>query len=477
MMHQRDMGYCVLRNQEYRVDNNTFPQQKFPSTTPDSLRLLRDTLTLSSVNDAPFDSYLRWFQVFVNGVIYLLADDDFDFVNPLRSNFIIYFDLKSEKFGEVCLPERLVHTRYLDVKKVNDSLGLLEYYLEGEASVCGVWTRKDGANEQFIKIYTVKVEGKSLYGRVLGFRNNGDVVIEVVDDDHFGDSEIEVYEPSKSVGIVIPIPKVGYTVSEKFGEVCLPERLVHTRFLDVKNVNDSLGLLKYYLEGEASVCGVWTRKDGANELFTKIYTVKVEGKSLYDRVLGFRNNGDVVIEVVDDDHFGDSKIEVYEPSSGHINGVGINGKRGKASHGVKINVTQKRKPQAINQSNFIIYFDLKSEKFCEVCLPKRLVHARYLDVKKVEGKSLYSRVLGFRNNGDVVIEVVDDDHFGDSEIEVYEPSHSAVSNEDRIQKISHSIFVTNFPDSINLRDLWRECIAYGTVVDVFIPLKKSQAGK
>nr|GEY52516.1 hypothetical protein [Tanacetum cinerariifolium] len=90
----------------------------------------------------------------------------------------------------------------------------------------------------------------------------------------------------------------------------------------VKKVNDSLGLLEYYLKGEASVCGVWTRKDGANELFTEIYTVKVEG-----RVLGFRNNGDVVIEVVDDDHFGDSEIKVYEPSSGHINGVGINGKR------------------------------------------------------------------------------------------------------------------------------------------------------
>ncbi|GJU27955.1 putative F-box domain-containing protein [Tanacetum coccineum] len=98
--------------------------------------------------------------------------------------------------------------------------------------------------------------------------------------------------------------------------------------LDLKKVNDSLGLLEYYLEGEASVCGVWTRKDGANELFTKIYTVKVEGKSLYGRVLGFRNNGDVVTEVVDDDHLGDSEIEVYEPSSGHINGVGINGKRG-----------------------------------------------------------------------------------------------------------------------------------------------------
>nr|GEV79181.1 RNA-directed DNA polymerase, eukaryota, reverse transcriptase zinc-binding domain protein [Tanacetum cinerariifolium] len=51
------------------------------------------------------------------------------------------------------------------------------------------------------------------------------------------------------------------------------------------------------------------------------------------------------------------------------------------------------------------------------------------------------------------------------------------SNEDLTKKISHSIFVTNFPDSITSCDLWRECNAYGTMVDVFIPFKKSKAGK
>ncbi|PWA87349.1 hypothetical protein CTI12_AA133490 [Artemisia annua] len=51
------------------------------------------------------------------------------------------------------------------------------------------------------------------------------------------------------------------------------------------------------------------------------------------------------------------------------------------------------------------------------------------------------------------------------------------SNEDHTQKISQSIFVTNFPDSVNSHDLWRECNVYGTVVDVFIPFKKSKVGK
>nr|GEU64134.1 putative RNA-directed DNA polymerase, eukaryota, reverse transcriptase zinc-binding domain protein [Tanacetum cinerariifolium] len=45
------------------------------------------------------------------------------------------------------------------------------------------------------------------------------------------------------------------------------------------------------------------------------------------------------------------------------------------------------------------------------------------------------------------------------------------------KKISHSIYVTNFPDSVNSRDLWNKCSVYGTVVDVFIPAKLSKASK
>nr|GFA30892.1 UvrD-like helicase, ATP-binding domain, P-loop containing nucleoside triphosphate hydrolase [Tanacetum cinerariifolium] len=38
-------------------------------------------------------------------------------------------------------------------------------------------------------------------------------------------------------------------------------------------------------------------------------------------------------------------------------------------------------------------------------------------------------------------------------------------------------FVTNFPDSFGSRDLWSLCEKYGKVVDVFIPNRKSKAGK
>nr|GEU39623.1 hypothetical protein [Tanacetum cinerariifolium] len=49
--------------------------------------------------------------------------------------------------------------------------------------------------------------------------------------------------------------------------------------------------------------------------------------------------------------------------------------------------------------------------------------------------------------------------------------------EDQTQKISKSVFVTNFPDHFSARDLWNVCVAYGKVVDVFIPFKRSKACK
>ncbi|GKB14525.1 RNA-directed DNA polymerase, eukaryota [Tanacetum coccineum] len=51
------------------------------------------------------------------------------------------------------------------------------------------------------------------------------------------------------------------------------------------------------------------------------------------------------------------------------------------------------------------------------------------------------------------------------------------SKEDLTGKISKTVFVTNFPDHITARDLWNVCTAYGKVVDVYIPLKRSKTGK
>ncbi|GJU43441.1 zinc finger, CCHC-type containing protein [Tanacetum coccineum] len=104
--------------------------------------------------------------VFVNGVIYFHA-------YGVRSNIVISFDLKSEKFGEVCLLERLVHALDLEVTKVNELLGLLEYYDEGDHM--------------------------RVLGTMVKFLIEPDV-------DNYRESRIEVYEPlsgqTNDVGII-----------------------------------------------------------------------------------------------------------------------------------------------------------------------------------------------------------------------------------------------------------------------------------
>ncbi|GJX82596.1 nucleotide-binding alpha-beta plait domain-containing protein [Tanacetum coccineum] len=51
------------------------------------------------------------------------------------------------------------------------------------------------------------------------------------------------------------------------------------------------------------------------------------------------------------------------------------------------------------------------------------------------------------------------------------------SKEDELAKLSSSIFVTNFPDKFSAKELWTVCKQYGTVVDAFIPDRRSKAGK
>nr|GFC62585.1 nucleotide-binding alpha-beta plait domain-containing protein [Tanacetum cinerariifolium] len=56
-------------------------------------------------------------------------------------------------------------------------------------------------------------------------------------------------------------------------------------------------------------------------------------------------------------------------------------------------------------------------------------------------------------------------------------SGSQRSKEDDVQKISTSVFVTNFPDGFGAKDLWSTCKLYGHVVDVFIPDRRTKTGK
>nr|GEZ54015.1 RNA-directed DNA polymerase, eukaryota [Tanacetum cinerariifolium] len=55
--------------------------------------------------------------------------------------------------------------------------------------------------------------------------------------------------------------------------------------------------------------------------------------------------------------------------------------------------------------------------------------------------------------------------------------NSLQSKADQTVRISKSVFVSNFPEGCTVKYLWKVCNDYGTVVDVFIPNKKSKVGK
>nr|GEV24190.1 RNA-directed DNA polymerase, eukaryota [Tanacetum cinerariifolium] len=51
------------------------------------------------------------------------------------------------------------------------------------------------------------------------------------------------------------------------------------------------------------------------------------------------------------------------------------------------------------------------------------------------------------------------------------------SKKDDVNRISNSIYVTNFPKTCSAKDLFNACKQYGHVVDAFIPTKRSKEGK
>ncbi|PWA51880.1 hypothetical protein CTI12_AA461240 [Artemisia annua] len=57
------------------------------------------------------------------------------------------------------------------------------------------------------------------------------------------------------------------------------------------------------------------------------------------------------------------------------------------------------------------------------------------------------------------------------------PSQSQKSNMDDLAKISLSVYVSNFPSHLTVRELWNICGKVGTLVDVFIAKRKNKYGQ
>ncbi|GJR52459.1 putative pentatricopeptide repeat-containing protein [Tanacetum coccineum] len=275
------------------IDNNTFPQQKVPLTAPESLSLLRNTLTLSSID----------------GLLYFCGDVD------SKTRMAVIWNPTVRKSVGIAIPiPKAGYKRIIVGFGVCPDTSDPKLVKISATNIPSMWeVQVFTLSTRFWKTVYMGAPFKSC--NLMWFQVFVNGVI------YFRASDFNFVNQVRSNFIISFDLK-----SEKFGEVCLPERLVHTPYLDldVAKVNESLGLLEYYAEGDMRVCGVWTRNDGDNKTFSKIYTVKVVGKSLLSRVLTFRNNGEVVMQL-DDDNNHECRIEVYEPLSGLISGVGING--------------------------------------------------------------------------------------------------------------------------------------------------------
>lgn len=132
-----------------------------------SINLLRESISFT------------WSKVVIDGFIYWLAYDR-DHNTPL----ITSFDLASEEFSELCLPDCLAGSTYFkfSVFKLRESLAVVKSKIAFETSY-DVWMMMvdRGISKSFTRLYNIKAPEtfvNSITG-VLGFMKNGKAMISV----------------------------------------------------------------------------------------------------------------------------------------------------------------------------------------------------------------------------------------------------------------------------------------------------------
>ncbi|KAJ0495141.1 putative F-box domain-containing protein [Helianthus annuus] len=120
-------------------------------------------------------------QVVVGGVVYWLANDRVG-AEDGHDNLIVSFDLTSEEFGEVKLPDRLAYNNCrLCMFKPRESPVVIEGCVEDYKRGYHVWVMKDGVPKLFEKLFTISghTPDGSLVSSVLGFRKTGEALVEL----------------------------------------------------------------------------------------------------------------------------------------------------------------------------------------------------------------------------------------------------------------------------------------------------------
>ncbi|KAJ0693691.1 putative F-box domain-containing protein [Helianthus annuus] len=134
-------------------------------------------------------------RVVVDGCLYWLAIDGCSYL-------IVSFDLTSEEFREVNLPDSLAQFRgslALSLYKLRESLAVIKDGVEANKRVYHVWMMHD---DSFIKLYTINSSHSPDVSilRVCGFRKTGQPLIELSEAHPGSTSILAAYDPySKSI--------------------------------------------------------------------------------------------------------------------------------------------------------------------------------------------------------------------------------------------------------------------------------------
>ncbi|KAK9077307.1 hypothetical protein SSX86_005644 [Deinandra increscens subsp. villosa] len=147
---------------------------------------------------------------FIDKFLYWVATDKITMDGGVKSccNLIISFDITSEEFGQVDLPDTLARDRYcgnLRVSKLRKSLVVIEECRKvDDDPTFFVWMMEDGDSKSFTKLFGIHTPDALIVG-VLEFRKSGEPILEVGKRDYswyaLCQSRLVDYEPySKHIG-------------------------------------------------------------------------------------------------------------------------------------------------------------------------------------------------------------------------------------------------------------------------------------
>ncbi|XP_059660424.1 F-box protein CPR1-like [Cornus florida] len=185
------------RTNDYKVVRIVHLHNSFDFVVPPEVDVyeLSTGVWRSSGSAAPpyYANVGHWSHVFVNGASHWVAFECLGVYGFKQNrNLILSFDMGSEVFKEMILPDSVANGRKLNlsIALFGESLSVFHYddgYWSTSKSCC-IWVMKEyGVEGSWTKLFTVDLGG---INKVLGFRKTGEVLVEK------SDGELVSYDPN-----------------------------------------------------------------------------------------------------------------------------------------------------------------------------------------------------------------------------------------------------------------------------------------